>query len=94
MTGIDRRVTMSLMKEISIRELHRNTGAWVRSARKHRMIVVRDRNIAVAAITPLDGAPLINRFERWAPQPRFARALDRPVVGTPIEDMISLDRDR
>jgi hypothetical protein len=27
------RVTMSDMKSISIRELHRRTGAWVRSAR-------------------------------------------------------------
>jgi hypothetical protein len=36
-------VTMSHMKEISIRELHRNTGAWVRSARKYGSILVTAR---------------------------------------------------
>jgi antitoxin (DNA-binding transcriptional repressor) of toxin-antitoxin stability system len=85
---------MSDMKEISLRELHRNTGAWVRSARKHGLIVVRDRNVPVAAITPLSEMPAVNRFERWAPQRRFARALARPVGGTPVEDIVSADRDR
>lgn len=90
----DRSVTMSHMKEVSIRELHRSTGAWVRSARKHGAILVRDRNTPVAIITPVSEAPAVNRFARWKPLKKFAAALDRPVGGTPVERIIGKDRDR
>lgn len=82
------------MKEISIRELHRNTGAWVRSARKYGSILVRDRNTPVARLTPVTDEPVVNVFERWKPLKKFAAALDRPVGGTPVEALISDDRDR
>jgi antitoxin (DNA-binding transcriptional repressor) of toxin-antitoxin stability system len=82
------------MKAISIRELHRNTGLWVRSARKYGAIVVRDRKTPVAKLTPVDEEPIANPFERWKPLKRFAAALDRPVRGTPVEDLISRDRSR
>ena len=82
------------MKEISIRELHRRTGAWVRAARKHGSILVRDRGTPVAKLTPVSEEPPINVFARWKPLRRFAKALDRPVGGTPVEAIISLDRDR
>jgi hypothetical protein len=36
----------------------------------------------------------MNLFARWKPLKRFAKALDRPVGGTPVEAIISLDRDR
>jgi antitoxin (DNA-binding transcriptional repressor) of toxin-antitoxin stability system len=85
---------MSHMKEISIRELHRKTGAWVRSARRYGAILVRDRNVPVATLAPVTEAPAVNRFERWKPLKKFARALDRPVGGTPVEEIISHDRDR
>jgi antitoxin (DNA-binding transcriptional repressor) of toxin-antitoxin stability system len=82
------------MKEISIRELHRRTGAWVRSARKYGSILVRDRQRPVARITPADDEPEVNRFANWKPLKRFAAALDRPVGGRPVEQMVSEDRDR
>lgn len=85
---------MSLMKEISIRELHRNTGAWVRSARKYGSILIRDRRRPVARITPANEEPAVNRFETWRALKRFAAAIDRPVGGTPVEDLVSEDRDR
>lgn len=85
---------MSLMKEISLRELHRNTGIWVRSARKYGSIVVRDRNTPVATLTPVTEEPAVNLFERWRPLKRFSAALDRRVGGTPVEDAVSQDRDR
>jgi antitoxin (DNA-binding transcriptional repressor) of toxin-antitoxin stability system len=85
---------MSIMKEISIRELHRNTGTWVRSARKYGAILVRDRRRPVARITPATEEPEVNRFATWRPLKRFAAALDRPVGGTPVEDLVSKDRDR
>jgi antitoxin (DNA-binding transcriptional repressor) of toxin-antitoxin stability system len=82
------------MKEISLRELHRNTGAWVRSARKYGSILVRDRNTPVATLTPVTDAPAVNVFERWKPLKKFAAALERPVGGTPVEDLVSDDRNR
>ena len=87
-------VTMSHMKEISIRELHRHTGAWVRNARKYGSILVRDRNTPVATIAPVTEAPAVNRFDRWKPLKKFAAALDRPVGGTPVEDGVGKDRNR
>ncbi len=85
---------MSPMKEISIRELHRNTGAWVRSARKYGAILVRDRRRPVACITPASEEPEVNRFAAWRPLKRFAVAIDRPVGGTPAENIVSEDRNR
>ena len=82
------------MKEISIRELHRNTGAWVRSARKYGTILVRDRRRPIARITPASEEPEANRFASWAPLRRYAMALERPVGGRPAEDTISEDRYR
>ncbi len=85
---------MSHMKEISIRELHRKTGVWVRSAAKYGGVVVRDRNKAVAKLVPITEEPVVNLFEQWKPLRKFSAALDRPVGGTPVEKMISEDRDR
>ena len=85
---------MSDMKEITIRELHRKTGAWVRSARKYGSILVRDRNTPVATLTSVTGEPAVNRFAQWKPLKKFAAALSRPVGGTPVEQIVSEGRDR
>jgi prevent-host-death family protein len=82
------------MKEISIRELHRRTGVWVRNARKYGVILVTDRNIPVAKLVPVSGEPFENLFENWMPLKKFRAALDRPVRGTPVEDIIGQDRER
>ena len=39
-------------------------------------------------------ASLVNLFERWKPLRKFAAALDQPVGGTPVETIVSEDRDR
>jgi prevent-host-death family protein len=85
---------MSHMKEISIRELHRKTGQWVRSTRKYGTIVVSDRNTPVAKLVPVDPEPQENRFATWKPLKKFAAGLDEPVRGRPAEDIISEDRER
>ena len=82
------------MKEISIRELHRNTGAWVRNVRKYGSILVRDRGRLVARITPASEEPEVNRFVGWKPVKKFAALLDEPVRGTPVEDIVSEDRNQ
>jgi antitoxin (DNA-binding transcriptional repressor) of toxin-antitoxin stability system len=82
------------MKEVSLRELHRRTGAWVRRTRTHGSILIRDRNTPIAILTPVTDAPPANLFADWKPLARFAAALDRPVGGTPVEHLVSEDRDR
>jgi antitoxin (DNA-binding transcriptional repressor) of toxin-antitoxin stability system len=82
------------MKEVSLRELHRRTGAWVRSARKHGSILIRDRNTPIAILTPVTEAPAVNVFADWKPLARFASALDTPIGGTPVENIVSEHRDR
>jgi antitoxin (DNA-binding transcriptional repressor) of toxin-antitoxin stability system len=53
------------MKTISIRELHLETGRWVRHAASGGRVVVTDRGRQVAALQPLDVSvtrrPLPNR---------------------------------
>ncbi len=85
---------MSDMKEISIRELHRRTGVWVRGTRRYGTILVRDRNVPVATLSPVTGEPQVNRFVTWRPLKKFATALARPVGGSPVEIAIGEDRDR
>ncbi len=53
------------MKTISIRELHLETGRWVRHAASQGSVVVTDRGRRVAALQPFDASatrqPLPNR---------------------------------
>jgi prevent-host-death family protein len=44
------------MRTISIRELHRDTGRWVRDAATKGPIAVTDRGHPVAALQPFDRA--------------------------------------
>ena len=60
----------------------------------HGAILVRDRNRPVACITPASEEPEVNRFATWKPLKRFAAALDRPVGGALVEDLVSSDRER
>src|SRR5438105_4714396 len=83
-------LTMSCMKRISIRELHRRTGMWVRNAPRYGAILVTDRNVAVAQLIPIaHPPPMTDRFKLWKPLKKFAAALDRSVLGRAVEEMIS-----
>ncbi len=63
------------MKTISIRELHRATGRWVRHAAKEP-VVVTDRGREVAALQAFDpsqqGQPLPNREARIRKRSRLS----------------------
>ena len=61
---------------------------------KYGAILVRDRNILVAKLVPVSSEPEENVFKKWKPVKKFAAALDRPLRGTPVEDIISEDRNR
>lgn len=73
------------MKTISIKELHAQTGRWVRAAKKTH-IIVTDRGEQVAELRPLirgDAAPKFPKRD-WARMP--ASKIDSA-------DLISADRD-
>ena len=75
------------MKHVSLRELHQETGRWVRLA-AHQPIVVTDRGRPVATIMPfldeLSPAPLPDREVEIAKLPEI------PVDSS---ELISADRD-
>jgi antitoxin (DNA-binding transcriptional repressor) of toxin-antitoxin stability system len=56
------------MRTITIRDLHLETGRWVREAAQRRRIVVTDRGRPVAELSPFDarrsGKPLPDREAR------------------------------
>lgn len=56
------------MKEVSIRELHQQTGRWVRHAASREAVVVTDRGRRVAALQAFEqesaGKPLPDREAR------------------------------
>jgi antitoxin (DNA-binding transcriptional repressor) of toxin-antitoxin stability system len=56
------------MEEISIQELHRDTGQWVRLAAGHERIVITDGGQPIAALTAFEESqlysPLPDREER------------------------------
>ena len=41
------------MKSISLSELHKNTGKWVRLAATGKEIIITDRGIPIAKIVPI-----------------------------------------
>jgi antitoxin (DNA-binding transcriptional repressor) of toxin-antitoxin stability system len=82
------------MKEISIRELHRRSGAWARDARKCGSILIRDRSTPVAKLIPVSGEPAVNLFEGWKPQ-GGSRGLSRGRrAERPSRRFIGQDRNR
>lgn len=75
------------MKTISIKELHAETGRWVRAAKK-QTIIVTDRGEEVAELRPKSAAEL--------PQARLnakERLTWMPVVAEDSTRYISEDRD-
>ena len=77
--GLDRSVTgdtLDAVKTISIKELHAETGRWVRTAKK-RTLIVTDRGEQVASLQPLSISTkpraVLNAAERraWMPVTPF-----------------------
>jgi antitoxin (DNA-binding transcriptional repressor) of toxin-antitoxin stability system len=82
------------MKTITIRELHRNTGEWVRKAARFGEIHVSERGKTIAKIVPQPSQPEIPYFARRKLNPQFRRIMRRLRGGTDITQIISEDRDR
>jgi len=41
------------MKTISLRELHNDTGKWIRSVKDEEEIIITDRGVAIARMQPI-----------------------------------------
>ena len=85
---------MCHMKTISIRELHHNTGQWIREAAKVGEIHVTERGKTIARILPQSPVPEVPYFARRKLNPRFRAIMDKLHGGTDSTQIISEDRDR
>ena len=76
------------MSRVSIRELHQDTGRWVRLA-AHEPIVVTDRGRPVATLVPFR-EELVSR-----PLPDREKELSKlPEIPIDSDEVVSMDRDR
>ena len=82
------------MKTISIRELHEETGQWVRQAAQYGEILVTDSGKTVAKLVAMNELPKRSSFKGWQPSPEYVAIMHRPVGGTESTQIISEDRDR
>lgn len=88
-------VTMSHMKQVSLRELHEKTGALIRDARRLGGLMVTDRGAPIARIEPVDTRPSPNPFLSRKVHPAYERLLrsGRLGRGTDSTRIVSDDRD-
>ena len=81
------------MKTISIRELHHNTGEWIRKAARFGEIHVSDRGKTIAKIIPEAPPHEVPYFARRKLNPEFRKIMHRLRGGTDSTQIISEDRD-
>ncbi|MGH8100796.1 MAG: type II toxin-antitoxin system Phd/YefM family antitoxin [Chthoniobacterales bacterium] len=81
------------MKTISIRELHYNTGEWVRKAARFGEILVTERGKTIARILPQAPTPEVPYFSRRKLSPAFRKIMHQLRGGTDSTQIISEDRD-
>ena len=82
------------MKAITIRELHANTGRWVRRAADFGEIRVTDRGRAVAKLVPESPAPATPFFARRTPSARFQRLARSGRLGRGTDSTRTISEDR
>ena len=87
------RDTMSHVKKVSIRELHENTGGWVRKAVRAGAITITDRGKPVARITAIDADSRPNPFAARTLRPGFARLAGKLGGGRDSTRLVSDDRE-
>ena len=82
------------MRKISIRELHAETGRWLREAARIDELVVTERGRPIATIVPYREPPSANPFKARKLRPGYAALLGRLRGGTDSSKIVSEDRDR
>jgi prevent-host-death family protein len=83
------------MKQVTLRELHENTGTLVREAVRLGGIVVTDRGTPIARIEPANRQRVGKPFKQRRILPAYQELLDRGALrgGTDSTQMICEDRD-
>lgn len=83
------------MKQVTLRELHENTGTLVREAVRLGGIVVTDRGTPIARIEPANRPHVDQPFKRRRILPAYQDLLDAGALrgGTDSAQMIREDRD-
>lgn len=84
---------MSLMKTISLRELHESTGAWVREAARIGALVITDRGKPIARLEAVTADLQINPFITRKLRPGYSKLRGKLNDGTESTQTISDDRD-
>lgn len=84
---------MCHMKKVSIRELHQDTGAWVRKAARAGSITITDRGRPVAQIVAIDEHSRPNPFAARIVRPGFARLAGKLGGGSDSTGLVSDDRE-
>jgi prevent-host-death family protein len=79
------------MKRISIRDLHLNTGEWIRKVISEQKIVITERGEPVATLIPFEAAHAATRFANRKLVPGFEKL---PVIEHDSTESISADRER
>ena len=83
------------MKQVTLRQLHENTGTLVREAVRLGGIVVTDRGMPIARIEPANRQPADKPFKQRRILPAYQELLDSGALqgGTDSTQIISEDRD-
>jgi len=81
------------MKTISIKELHDQTGHWLRRVRVDGEIVVTERGTPVARMLPPARPATGSPFSRRVLLPGVAKLIQRPIGGPDSAEVIGSMRD-
>jgi prevent-host-death family protein len=81
------------MKTISIKELHDQTGHWLRRVRVDGEIVVTERGTPVARMVPPARPAAGNPFSRRKLLPGVAKLMQRPIGGPDSAEVIASMRE-
>jgi len=79
------------MEQIRIRDLHMNTGKWVRRAARGEGVVITERGRPVASLIPVEEGHATRSFRERHVLPEFDAL---PEISGDTTACISEDRDR
>jgi len=83
------------MRQVTLRELHENTGSLVREAVRLGGIIITDRGSPIARIEPTNRRPVDKPFKHRRILPAYKELLDAGALhgGTDSAQIIREDRD-
>jgi len=83
---------MCHMKKVSLRELHEETGAWVREAARLGAITITDRGKPIARITAVGEEARRNAFRTRILRPGYAALRGKLSGGADSTAIVAEDR--